>query len=244
MGFKEHHLFYFFQFFGVVPCKFKPWISVLLFLMICLSYQSLMNRTLAHINKDSVYGMSRFSTHVFLEFTRITIIISSLVNLKKFEKIFQMFQEFDKSSERLYGKNMAKSKECLYLATKSFSFIAFAVTFMMTSISFLQKSEQSGAILRSTCLLALQLKGLSFVYFVDLLNLRLEKLLQSSQIDLSQKALKLHTKLFLLSRKINESHNFLMTLVTLQNCYTLIFHSFSIFYFSQNPDTSRLVRKL
>ena len=126
------------------------------------------------------------------------------------------------------------------MATENTLLVALSGNFLLITFMFLRTIDFKCAFLTFVAFSFLQIKLCHYVaFFVNLLNFRLEELLGKSKIDPSQEALKLHTKLFLLSRLI-KSHRDLMGLITFKTCYALVFQCFSIFFHAINFNLNTL----
>ena len=147
-----------------------------------------------------------------------------------------------KSSERLMIS--FQSYPNLKLAAKHVTFAAFWSISMLVSITFLKKTDQKGAYLTFTSFTTLQVKILSFVYLVELLNFRIAKLLELVKVDANRQVLKLHSKVFELANLILKTTWMLVTLITLNNCSATMYHSLSIFNYIMNVNVVRLFREL
>lgn len=229
----------FFQFYGVISRSSKLSITWSFFLTILSIGATFKSPIVVFFNKiKSIYGITHWLTFGFIEITRFFVLISSIAGVKNFEKIFQELRSIDDQLAK-FNENTSQ-RQFFKLAAKNLFFVVLTAIPIGITLMFLNDPDQFSSFVAFVMVSFLQMKGLSFAFFVDLLRIRLEKLLEVAKVHPSREVLKLHTKLFLLSRLVDESHRKIITLVTLQNCYSLMYHIFSIFFHAQTLNIVRL----
>ena len=242
---KDLDFIQFFQFYGVISSKsklFKLWTIVLTLLGFCASWLTWKDAITRYPSK-SLFGMVRRSLITVAEIVRISTMISTMIDAKNIGKIFEEFRGFDDELEKFNKFEMKSSIRFVKLAGKTLIFLAISSSVLYVSAAFDDEVLFQRAVLVLFICSFIQVKGLSFVYLGDMLNFRLGKLWVISKSDQSLEILKLHTKLFLLSKRINRSYGFMLTLIFTHCCYANTSHIYNIFLYAYLFNAIRLARK-
>ena len=220
---------YIFQIYGVVATKSKIsvlWTFALLLLMICHYWYSYEFRVFKKRNK-TIEERTHVIAHILLHGTRIFVMVSSILNMNKFDKIFAKFQFVDAQIQK-----MLKSRNFCWRFEKTLMKMLLIVVFELCLVIYnvlVNKVNIGEPMHWFNSFHIIHVKSLSFVYFVDMLNFRLDLLRIISKHDKGFEVLKLHTQLFLISKVINSVHKNVLLFITIQHCVALILNSFWFF---------------
>lgn len=216
-----------FQVYGVITLRSSTlsvcWTlvsSVLAIATICKAY----TERYLNFNLAIVSGQTQLFNYLFLFVLRILIFISSILNADKFQQILSAFESFDVRLREKSGIEVNSKKRFMRLSLKIVIIGGMAVSSYLSSLTF-PRVRKHFAILAIISVHVNHVKALSFLFFVDSLNFRMESLITSSKSIGIKETLKLHSKLFAVSTLIKQC-NRILTLTILQNCYSLLLNSF------------------
>lgn len=216
-----------FQVYGVVTLKSSLslcWSLVTIILTIDTTWTAY-REGFFNIHKIStISGKTHVFAYTLLFSTRFFIIASSILNAHKFQKIVEQFKSFDECLKTTSGIEVNSKGRGRQLLLKVCIIGALAVSIHMSNI-FFPKVKKHLWLLSVISVHIIHVKELSFVFFVDSLNFRLESLLAGLQIVNQTEILKLHSMLFTAAKLINDCYG-IMTLTILQNYYGILVNLF------------------
>lgn len=180
---------------------------------------------------STVSGKAHVFSFSLLHSIRLLVFISSFLNIRKFEEILDEFESFDSHFRRVFAIKACTTKKERFLALKV-NLIIVSTLAPLCNI-FNSEAKKQYLLLTATSAHILRVKELSFKFLVDCLNVRLEALLkrQARRNEVSR----LHTKLWRISKLINESQS-IVSLAVLQNCYGIIKSLFYVTLAASNLD--------
>lgn len=178
----------------------------------------------------SLSGMSHLFSYSLLMANRMLGIMSSIFYAKKFQTILDELKTFDESLRELFGIEINSAKRFFKLSAKMILLVVFDLIVLMGNYFVLQNEKPKGFwMLTATTIHVIHLKDLSFIFFMDLFNCRLSSLVTVEAESEKEKVLKLHTKLFDISKLINDCHSGVMTFSMIQHCFSFVSNFFWLF---------------
>lgn len=238
-----------FQLYGVVTTK-----SIF---SVCWTITTIL-LTIATIWKTFDYGvfspqrMKTLSTktHMFAYFLLLTsrslALVNSLWSSGNFEEILEEFDRIDSIILKNFGANCNSRRNFVKLLARHCTFLLTTIVFPLTNLAMLDtERDREYWFFTMISIHITQVKVLSVVFLVDLLNHRLELLNSLKKFEGSLKIMKLHSRLFSLSKLIN-GRGIVLSLITLHQCNGLLMNYFWIFsiLFHASEQFMSLYRKL
>ena len=223
---KRSKLLFYFQVHGVVTSCSKISMAWTV-LMILISFFSMWQNFNSGFNSiesartlDEKIELFAFS---FLFLARIASLVSSFLNRKRFMQILKEIEALDNEMAHPEGA-FAK----LYL--KAFTFFSYSLIMLFMHLINWTEHVWDRHFGISTSLYLIHMNEFSFVFFVDVLRIRLSNLrvlIETSKDPESHQ--KLHTQIFSLTELINSCYGNILGLNFGQNCYGIVANSFWIF---------------
>lgn len=172
-------------------------------------------------------------THMFayslLLASRSSTLVNSLLSAGNFEEILKEFDRIDGIILKNFGESCNSRRNFVKLLARHCAFLLTSIVFPLTNLAVLDTERDREYWFFTTISIHItQVKVFSVVFFVDLLNHRLELLNSLRKFEGSPKILKLHSRLFSLSKLIN-GRGIVLSLITLHQCNGLLMNSFWIF---------------
>jgi hypothetical protein len=176
-------------------------------------------------NFDSVLGFTAVAGHAMLVLSRFFTLFSSLIYSQTTEDILQGIERYDEFIKKAFKTNCRpRSKLVKYLG-----FITLVGTFVFAQfflVIYYSLETSLYHMLTNVCTLHLiHVKAISFVFFVDIINNRLESL-QALSCRNGFQVVQLHSKLFSISKLINDCYGRLVTAYIIQQCFGIIMNTF------------------
>lgn len=231
---REHSkIVWLFQFYGVVTLKSATsvcWSFVSFFLGIATILKAFDIGVFSMTKLRSLSGMSHFYGYSLLLLARMTGSVSSIFHARKFQEILDEFKSFDAAMWQLFEIEVNSRARFVKLSIKMIFIAAADLAILMGNYTILRNEKPQGFwMLTSTTIHTIHLKDLSLIFFIDLLNYRLDSLKNVLKQSETRKVLKLHTKLFDISRLINDCHSGVIALNIFQHCSSFISNFFWLF---------------
>lgn len=232
--FKNHRRFVgFFQLYGVVTTRSKLSIGWTLITLVLAFVTLLKAATLQLFSPQNLQSISAKSFAVafsLVSTVRILAVVGSLLNAGKCEKILDDIEAFDKLMLKRFNVDVNTNWKYFELTAKFISIASITFAILAGNFVFLPTSgNKIFWLLTLSTVHVVHMKELSFVFFVDLINYRLESLHLIKGPDRHLQMLKFYSKLFDVSKLINESQSHLITVLILQQCSGFFLNFFWLF---------------
>ena len=239
---KDIKLLIVFQIYGVLTGGSKisvTWTILLILLSFFTTWQTFTFGFDSMSLTKTLSGRTQLFACSFLSLARIASLVSSLWNRKRFTKILKEIEFLDTSM----GYREKAFPKLYYKAFVFFTF-SFIVLFKNLIKNFGNKHFWDRHFVSSFSLHVVHIKEFSFVFFVDVLKIRLNYLRVLIETSRDPESLqKLHTQIFSLTILINKCYGNILTLNFCQNCYAMIANLFWIFLALAKFEVDDLSRK-
>lgn len=205
-----------FQIYGVVTLKSKLsicWTFVALLLSLDTLWIVYSSNFVYLFKVYTVSGQTRALSHLLLFSARLFVFCSSIFNIGKFKRILVGFEEFDTTLLQRFNIEVNTKERVFRLGTKLIVVLALAIIIPLINLAF-PRVDRSFWWLTVMTIHMLHAKDISMVFFIDSLNYRLKSLTLASNKGDALEILTLHSKLYTMSKLINESHGAVTLTIT------------------------------
>jgi hypothetical protein len=219
-------ILFFFQFYGTLAQKGKISMFVTIFwLTFGSGFYVWWSVELDMLAVDWIVKMSDvmyYGSYCLILLTEWANLISNLLKMKTVEQIFESFSSIDEDILNLVGFkiNYGKSRRKLYRKILFLVVVTFSVS-CLSMIGYIDDPNVIREILNNLVIFHMvHITSINFIFFVDLLNERLGLLNQilAHNKEALVDANKIHTKIFQLSRLINEYFGVIISLNIYFHC--------------------------